>query len=258
MARKSKDEELDLKVQEIPKRETFVTRWFNDNCSNNRDDIRTICELTARSAEDQFGMSLRSGNSEVFAVIFFATFMSILDFIKEKQKRYNNYTIEIANSVNVGYTNNDSDDNEKVGNFQPLMEYIGSNRNIINSSQMDVDTTTKNFILWKELNVKKNIEHYKEMQELAFAKLLSEFKTDIRTSEGIIPLFCIFMDNIIGLLKMKYREAEGTGISEVSFNVLGLFDVFYSFNEDDNQEIIEFDPNITMKLALKSDSIAAR
>jgi hypothetical protein len=258
MPRKAKEDELDLNVQELPKRETFVTRWFNDNCSNNRSEIRTICELTSRSAEEQFGMSVKSSNVEVYSVIFFATFMSILDFIREKQKRYNNYTIEIANSVNLGYTNNDSDDNEKVGNFQPLMEYIGSNRNIINSSQMEVDTTTKNFILWKELNVKKNIEHYKEIQELAYNKLLQEFRTDIRTSEGIIPLFCIFMDNTIGLLKMKYREAEGTGVSEVSFNVLGLFDVFYSFNEDDNQEIIEFDPNITMKLALKSDSIAAR
>ena len=39
-------------------------------------------------------------------------------------------------------------------------------------------------------------------------------------------------------------------------NVLGLFDVFYSFDEENNREIIEFQPNITMKLALKSDEVA--
>ena len=57
---------------------------------------------------------------------------------------------------------------------------------------------------------------------------------------------------------MKYKEAEGTDVSEVSMNVLGLFDIFYSFNEEENQEIIEYQPNIMMKLALKSDSVAGR
>jgi hypothetical protein len=258
MARKPKEDEIELSVQNVPKKQTFVTRWFNDNCSNNGAEIRTICELTARSAQEQFGMSVKSSNVEVYSVIFFATFMSILEFVAEKQKKYNNYTIEIANSINVGYTNNDSEENEKLGNFQPILEYIGSNRNIVNSSHIEVDTTTKNFILWKELNIKKNIEHYKEIQENAYNKLLQDFRTDIRTSEGIIPLFCIFLDNMIGLLKMKYREAEGTGVSEVSFNVLGLFDAYYSFNDEDNKEIIEYDPNISTKLALKNDNTAAR
>ena len=41
-------------------------------------------------------------------------------------------------------------------------------------------------------------------------------------------------------------------------NVLGLFDVYYSYNDEDNQEIIDFAPNITMKLALKNDETANR
>ena len=141
----------------------------------------------------------------------------------------------------------------------PIMEYIGINRNIVDSSSsFDVDTTSQNFIRWKELNIKKNIEYYKEIQEIAYEKLKSEYKTNLRTSEAVIPLFCIFMDHITNLLKVKFREADGTDVSEVSMNILGLFDVFYSYNEDDNQEIIEFQPNIRMKLALKSDEIASR
>lgn len=252
-----KEEELDIKTPD--KKETFVTRWFKDNAVNNATELKTICDLTARSAEEQFRLYLKSGNTEVYAVVFYGTFLTILNSLKQKQKIYNNFTIEICNSINIGYTNNDDENNEKVGNFMPIMEYIGINRNIVDSSSsFDVDTTSQNFIRWKELNIKKNIEYYKEIQEIAYEKLKSEYKTNLRTSEAVIPLFCIFMDHITNLLKVKFREADGTDVSEVSMNILGLFDVFYSYNEDDNQEIIEFQPNIRMKLALKSDEIASR
>lgn len=250
------EQEIDIKT---PKRETFATRWFADNAVNNRADLKIICDLTARSAQEQFDLHLPSGNTELYALIFYATFMTILDFIREKEKLYNAFSIEIANSVNLGFTNNSSEDNEKVGNFMPLMEYIGINRNIVG---MDLprtqDRTNESFIQWKELNIKKTVDYYKEIQEKAFNRLNHEFHTDARTSECIIPLFCIFMDNIVSVMKMRFKEAAGTDISEVSMNVLGLFDAFYSYDPDTDQEVIEFAPNITMKLALKSDDTAAR
>lgn len=256
---KKEEKELDIETTKQDKPMTFVKRWFADYAVNNTSDLKIICDLTSRSAEEQFSMYLKTGNTEVYAVVFYATFISILEFIKEKQKRYNNFTVAICNSVNLGYSNNDDDNNEKVGNFMPIMEYIGINRNIIESSDsMEVDKTSQNFIRWKELNIKKNVEYYKEIQERAYEKLKKEYKTNLRTSEGVIPLFCIFMDHITNVLKLKYKEAERTDVSEVSMNVLGLFDIFYSFNEEENQEIIEFQPNILMKLALKSDSIAGR
>lgn len=258
MPRKVKEVEQEIDVSKQEKKQTFVTRWFNDIAVNNREELKIVCDLTARSAEEQFSMVLKSGNTEVYAAVFYGTFMTILEFIKKQQKKRSQFTIEICNSINIGYVNNDDEDNEKVGNFMPIMEYIGINRNIVDSgSNLDVDKTKQNFLRWKELNVKENIEDYKEIQEKAYELLKSEYRTNIRTSEAVIPLFCIFMDHITNVLKIKFKEAEGTDVSEVSMNVMGLFDVYYSFNEDDNQEIIEFQPNITMKLALKADDIAS-
>ena len=257
--KKNQEVEQDIDVVKQDKPETFVTRWFKDYVVNNRSELKIICDLTARSAEQQFSLYLKSGNTEVFAVIFYATFITILEFIRNKQKIYNNFTVEICNSINIGYCNNDDENNEKVGNFMPIMEYIGINRNIVDmTSSIDSDKTSQNFIRWKELNIKKNVEYYKEIQEKAYERLQKEYKTNLRTSEAVIPLFCIFMDHITNVLKMKFKEAQGTDVSEVTMNVLGLFDVYYSFNEEDNVEIIEFQPNITMKLALKSDDIACR
>lgn len=252
-----KDQELDIKKQE--KKETFATRWFKDHAVNNASEMMMICDLTARAADEQFNISLKSGNNEVFAVVFYGTFLTILDWIRQQQKHRNSFNIEICNSVNLGYTNNSDLNNEKVGNFMPVMEYIGINRSIIdNDRSSDEYKTSNNCIRWKELNIKKNVSSYKEIQEVAFERLKTEFHTNIRTSEAVIPLFCIFMDNLTSVIRFKFQEAEGTDISEVSMNVFGLFDIFYSFNAEDNREIIEFQPNIRMKLALKSDETANR
>lgn len=253
-----KEEELNIDVKKKAPTETFATRWFKDYAVNNAAEMKIVCDLTARSAEEQFSMYLETGNTELYAIVFYGTFMTILEFIREKQKRYNNFTIEICGSVNLGYTNNDNEENEKVGNFMPIMEYIGVNRNIQPDDHMTKTKTAEEFIRWKQLNIKKNAEYYKEIQERAYEKLKKEYKTNLRVSEAVIPLFCIFLDHIANVLKMKYQEALGTDVSEVSMNVLGLFDIFYSFNEEENIEIIEYQPNISMKLALKSDSVAGR
>lgn len=257
MARKPKEKEEELDIKAPEKKETWVVRWFKEHAVNNPAELKIICDLTARSAEKQFSMYISSGNTEVYATVFYVTFLCVLDFIKGKQKSYNNFTVEICNSINIGYTNNDNTDNEKVGNFMPIMEYIGINRNIVdNNDSLDSDRTATNFMRWKQLNIRKNVEYYKEIQETAYERLKKDYCTNLRTSESVIPLFCIFLDHISNVLKMKFKEAQGTDVSEVSLNIMGLFDVYYSFNEDENKEIIEFEPNITMKLALKADDVA--
>lgn len=259
MPRKPKEveQEIDINVQE--KKETFATRWFKDYAVNDYKDMKTICDLTARSADEQFSMKIKSGNTETYAIVFYATFMTILQFLKEKQKKWNNFTIEVCNSINIGYTNNDNEDNEKVGNFMPILEHISINRTIVDTgSAFDKDTTAENFIRWKELNIKKNIEFYKDIQEKTFELLKTEYRIHLRSSEAVIPLFCIFMDNIPNVLKQKYKEAADADVSEVSMNVLGLFDAYYSYNDDDGIECIDYTPNIAVKLALKADDVASR
>lgn len=260
MPKKVVEQEEELDIQAGVTKETFATRWFRDYAVNDARELKIVCDLTARSAKNQFSLFVDTGNTQVYAIVFYATFKTIIKYIKTKQKTYNDFTLEISNSVNLGYTNRDDENNEKVGNFTPIMEYIGVNKSIVDgdTDSNDPEKTTKNFIRWKELNIRTNVEYYKEIQEEAYKLLISEYRTNLRTSEAIIPLFCIFMDHIINVLKQKYNELDGTKVSEVHMNVFSLFDVYYSFDEDDDQEIIEFQPGIPMKTALKSDEIASR
>ena len=256
---KKKVEEQEVVQEEThkdKKPKSYVKRWFDDYAVNNKSDIKIICDLTAKSMEEQFNMSLKSGNTEVYAVAYYAAFISLLELLKQKQKQYNNFTLQVCNSINIGYTNNDDDNNEKVGNFFPVLEFIGVNRNIIDSStEIDPDRTSQNLIRWKELNIKKNVEFIKTWQEHTYQKLLSEFKVDLKYSEACPVIFCIFSDNILNYIKFKYKELDKTDVSEVSMNILGLYDIFYSFDEEDDKEVCEAVPNILMKLNLKNDNI---
>lgn len=255
-----KEEEIDVKVSQPNKVESYSTRWFNEHAVNNRRELKQICDLTARSLKDQFNIHLKSGNTEMYAMVFYGTFKAILEFIREQQKRHSELYITIANSVIIGYENNTDEDNEKVGNFMPVMERVGVNRNVIDEVNEDDDDSLlpQNLMKWKQLNIKKNVEYYKIIQEKAYDKLKNEYKTDILTSEAVFPMFCVFLDNISHVVKTKFQELMGTDVSETSINVLGLFEIFYSFNEEDNQEIFEYKPDISTKLALKSDSNALK
>lgn len=256
--KQEQEQEIDLSTKKEQKK-TYVTRWFDTNVVNNKPEIKITCDLTARSVAEQFSMSVRSGHTELFAVIFYVTFIQILKFISSKQKTYNNFTMEICSSINVGYCNNDDPENEKVGNFMPILEYIGINRNIItDDSTVESDATQKNYLRWKELNIKKTVEGYKDIQNDAYKVLQEEYKIYLPTEEAIIPIFCIFMDNLSNVLKQRYKELIDTDVSEVKMNVMGLFDMYYSYNDETGEEIIDIQPNITTKLKLKRDDVASR
>lgn len=254
------EEELELKLPQ--KKKSFARRWFDEYAVNDKTDLKIICDLTARSMGDQFGIYLKSGNTECYGVIFYSIFMEIMKFIKSKQKEkyHKQFMVEIANSVNLGYVNNTDEDNEKVGNFMPIMEYININRNINPpEDKKGSEYVTSNLIDWKNINAHQNVEYYKTIEQNAYQVLWDEFNIRLRTQEAVIPCFCIFMDNITNYLKKKYEDLKDTDVSEVSINVFGLFDAYYSYDEDnpDSKDIIEYQPGIALKLALKQDDVAA-
>lgn len=244
-------------AEETKKKKNIVKEWFNDNVRDNPQDIKIACDLTARSCEEQFSMYIRSANSEMLAVIFYTTYESIMKFIKEKETMYSDFTIQICECLNLGFTQNKTEGNENVGGFMPICEHIGMNRRVIDTGASNNDNrTTENLLKWKELNIKKNVEMYKIIQEDAYNALFKNYGIDTRESEAIIPIFCIFMDSLIHVLKTKWIEADGSDVSQVSIRVMGLFTIFYSYYSDTDEEIIEFELNPDSKIGIKSDELA--
>ena len=220
-----------------------------------------ICDLVADSVANQFDMHVKSSNTEVFALIFFVTFETIMDFLNQKQTNFNNFTFKIAKSLNIGYTNNTNTENEKFGNFMPLIEYTGINRNIIRDEINNADDKSEvNFIRWKQQNLTQNENFCNQIQNQAAVKLANEYGIQIVNNEAVIPIFCIFLDMAVYIVKTLYNEANlvEDGPSEYKINVLGLFDLYYSFDSVEDKEHIDFTPGIYMKLRSKSDLVATK
>jgi len=262
MPRKPKvlEEEQEVEVKIPQKKKSAAARWFDEYAVDSKEDLRTICDLTARSLHDQFLIGIESNNIEVYGVAFYVIFMEILKFLRAKQKEkfHKQFSVEICNSINIGYTNNMDEDNEKVGNFMPMIEYIGINRNVVPADDSSSKQKSKDYMItWKQMNSHQNIEFYKMIEENAKQTLKEEYNMDIRTSELVMPILCIFLDNTVNLLKIKFQDLVGKDVSEVSINVFGLYTVFYSFDEDTNTEQIEYQPGIALKLATKQDELAS-
>lgn len=263
MPRVKQEKEIEVDVSKLnmdTKGPSIAQRWFDEHTVENREDMLRVSELTDRRMRDEFHLHTKRNRATTYAVMFYSIFMTILEFIRGKESEFSNFAIRIANCVYIGYTNNTNKDNEKVGNFMPYMQYIGEDRNIVDTnvtSSGEVDRSTKLYMRWMELNTKQNVDYYKTIQEAAAFNVWRDYAINPRTSEMIIPVFCVFLDNIINVLKIHWSELEGTDTSEVKMNVLGLFTCYYSYDDENDKEIIDFQPNITMKLALKSDGKAA-
>ena len=244
-------------VPKPPAKKPFPIIWFDQNVSDNKAEMLAISEVTLLSCLEQFRLEVGIEKKALYAVIFFGTFEAILQYLRSKQKTFNKYTIQLFNSINIGYSNSNAKENEKVGNFMPVMEYIGVNRHLADPQKVTSDISSTNYNAWKTLNSKKNVEHYDDIQKLAFERLRTEYKIDLRTDEAVWPIFCVFMDNINNVLRMKFREAQGTKVSQIKISVMGIFDAYYSYDETIDKEYIEYTPKPFFKLRLKNDSSAA-
>ena len=254
---KDENEEFNEAIEEPKQKKiTRTIKWFNEYCTENKTEIKMICDIVADSVAKQFDMHVKSSNTEVFALIFFVTFETILDFLRSKQSSYDNFTFEICKSINIGYTNNTDENNEKVGNFMPMMEHIGINRSIIRNEDLSSDDHSEvNFIKWKQQNLTQNENYLNQIQNQSATKLATEYGIQIVNNEAIIPIFCTFFDVLAQVLKLKYYDMIETSPekSEYSINVLGLFTAFYSFDSEESKENIDYSPGIYMKLRQKSD-----
>lgn len=235
-------------------------QWFLDNVKNNPKEIAEVCKMTARSMHEQASIRFENPNSTpaFYAMVVDRTFMSIVKYLAKMQAcGYPRYTIMFGNNFNIGYQDDDNKDSEKIGNFIPVLEYGVQNKSIVPAPGVDSeDVVINSYKRWMELNVKQCIEETTWIASDAFDHLLNEDNLNLRYKEAIVPIFCTFIDMIVEVLKFKYQERKDADQSQVSIDVFGLFYAYYWFDEEDQGEVIEFEPGIKLKQDMKSDKFA--
>jgi hypothetical protein len=225
--------------------------YFNEMVQENEEDILTICETASRSLNDDIKIPIN--DPRLIGCIFSITYDSIIKKLKEVESSgdWLDQEINIANRLLIGFSTNENDDDEKMGNF---MVYLRDNK--ITHKRIEVDDpmapSKERSVQWMTENIQHNPSLLKDIA-ISSIKALKEYDIHIQDEEIIWPIFCYTYDSIVNYLKIKRAENNDF---EFEIYFMSCFYIGARESEDDLIEIY-ITPNIESKLTLKDDTLAS-
>lgn len=227
--------------------EEKYTEYFKNYCVEDQDDVILICQAASSKIYDR--VKLKLDDPKLLAVIFSQIYEAILDELKSLEDKYTEFKIDIADRLEIGYTNSEDEDDEKVGNFMIYMKHLSSSK----KDDSEVDPTLKSADLanrWNTENIVNQPEILKKISITACEKLKS-IDVYLASSELIIPIFVYVYEAITSVLSIRRKELDEF---EYEINFISCFYIGAREAEnDDASDQIYIRPNIESKLKLKND-----
>ena len=236
-------DEIAENTNETKESERWV-RYYYDNIYEDEEDIQMISETAISVIRERFHINLTDHRLATSA--FLKIFESFIDKLKSFQKEYNNFQINLANRLAIGFTNNENDDDEKVGNYMIFMQHL---REATKIQSVD-DPTVSNIeraVQWNAENVVENPELIRAIT-IEAVKYLRDIDIQLANNEIIMPIFITYYECIINYLKIHRREAD---LFEMQLNYSWFF--IGAREAEDGRDSIFIRPSINGKLSLKSD-----
>lgn len=246
MAKKFENEVVDVATEmekETKESERWI-RYYADNIYEDADHIQIISETANAVIRERFHITLNDHRLTTSA--FLRIFEGFIEKLKSFQKDYDNFQINLANRLAIGFTNNENEDDEKSGNYMIFMQHLRE------ATKMDTnnDPTVSNI----ERAVQWNAENVIEQPELIRAltieavKYLRDIDIQLANNEIIMPVFITYYESIINYLKIHRREED---LFEMQLNYSWFF--IGAREGEEGRDVIFIRPSINGKLSLKSD-----
>lgn len=223
--------------------------WFEENVHENEKELLEIGELANRMLHEKISLGLANPMTTIAS--YGTIFDTITKYIKEKEDEWDDFCVNIADRIRIGYTTTDSEDDEKPGNFMVFIQHVENTSND-ESLDEDEDDTIVLCTQWNAANIKEQANIVKEISSLAKKNLSEILNLKTESSEFVIPLFCIIHSCLINYLQVKKKELD---VSEYELNVAGFFTIVIR-ETDDAENKIEYIPSVPLKLFIKDDAKA--
>lgn len=223
-------------------------RYYYDNIYEDEEDIQMIAETAIAVIRERFHIVLT--DHRIATSAFLRIFEGFIDKLKNLQKDYDNFQINLANRLAIGFTNNDNDEDEKSGNYMLFIKHL---REATKTESIN-DPTISNI----ERAVQWNAENIIDQPELIRAltieavKYLRDIDIQLANNEIIMPVFITYYECIINYLKIHRREDD---LFELQLNYSWFF--IGAREGEDGRDTIFIRPSINGKLSLKSDITAS-
>ena len=219
------------------------TEWFG-SVVQDKDDLIQVAKTTKTVLFDNLSIS---ATEDVIMYLYYHTFNSILEILKSKQKDYDEYVINIADRLKIGYTNITDESAEKQGNFQFKMQHMNLEAHDEPLNEDEKKTLTL-CVQWNASNIKEQTELLKDISIRTYETLKAEGFM-LESYELVIPIFAMTHKNLVKYAELKFIDS---GEDEYSINVLSLYDILITRDEDNNI-IVSYPAQFDTKHAIKSD-----
>lgn len=246
MAKKINDDAIEMTetIEQETKESERWLRYYADNIYEDNDHIQMIAETANAVIRERFHIVLN--DHRLITAAFLRIFEGFIEKLKTFQKEYDNFQINLANRLAIGFTNNENDEDEKVGNYMIFMQHLRESTKVDNSN----DPTVSNIERAVQWNAENVIEQPELIRSLTIeaVKFLRDIDIQLANNEIIMPIFITYYECIINYLKIHRREED---LFEMQLNYSWFF--IGAREGEDGRDVIFIRPSINGKLSLKSD-----
>ena len=240
-----------------------LAMWIENNVPDDEEEREILmnwARLCERAVQDKLNIGV--DNPESYIAIYCIIFDEILARLAQERQTHSEYSIYIADIVEIGYDDAKDDGvTDKVGNFVPyIYDLDGDNFEIgkkeINALEgstaitSDELTSSERCIAWVSAHIQKQKKTLNDIATNAVKTLFEEVQIDLSTPVVVYPIFAICHQQLREYVKLLQHES---GKSSEAIDVCGNFKIYAQMMDKDGKIAVEYKPDPAHKLSTKSD-----
>ena len=224
--------------------------YFEEIAREDVAEILTVCDVASARIAKKFKLTF--DDPKLLAATWSKIYETIIAKLKTLEERYSDFNINICDRLNIGYSTNLDEEDEKQGNFMIHVTHLDHRK----KTEDFEDPYSKPEERCSQWNTENIIEQPKIMAELAVEALdaLKVIDVHLGSREYIFPIFSLVYEELVNYLITKRREKDDY---EFEINFISCFNIGARETDDIVNDDIYIRPNIEGKLTLKSDKGAS-
>lgn len=226
----------------------YYKQWYQDCVVDDEEEIRRFADAAVISIQDRLRVEI---DPKLAIAIYCGCLESYVDYLKQKQDEYPEFGIKIMDTLEIGYTTTDDEDDEKSGNFVISMYHCPNFPTVTTNTMLE--KSTEIVTQWAHTNLLgDDAVIYKELNSNAKRWLKDHYKLSLEQPELTLMIFLIVHEAIIKGMEIRRSEL---GVSLLSITIAGLITIQCSEDEDGGDSIL-FKMEPAIKVAGKNDRVA--
>lgn len=225
----------------------LLEAWFADNVANDVEDNMTIGEMATAECLQKLNMGINPKTAIAFYAIVYE---QIIEKLKQKREEKDEFAINIANVVTIGYDNaSDDEESETTGNFNVFIQ-DGTKKPVF-AEDPDLYTQER-CTQWLAVNVTEQPKTIEAIAVAAVKALHETVEVELSAPECVFPAWAIIHLAMVSFLKTKRTEKSSY---DEMIEFAGQFEAHCVLKED-GEVMMEYKPHVADKLNIKSNIIA--